>query len=108
MLGKRCSGIRSAPAQAADDWKMLGLSAKKEKKKSSTLNVKLKWHYMIRAHRQCYPDHRLRVPFQSVAIFIFLSLIEPPKTEMLYVYIVCVHIQNHDVVECKYLPFSTK
>lgn len=27
---------------------------------------------------------------------------------MLYVYIVCVHIQNHGVVECKYLPFSTK
>lgn len=33
LLGKRYSGIRSVPAQAADDWKMLGFSAKKEKKK---------------------------------------------------------------------------
>lgn len=41
LLGKRCSGIRSAPAQAAVDWKMLGLSAKKKKKMSSTLNVNL-------------------------------------------------------------------
>lgn len=64
---------------------------------------------MSEAHRQCYPYHRFTVSFQSVAIFIlFLSLIEPPKTEMLYVYIVCVHIQNHGVVECNYLPFSTK
>lgn len=37
----------------------------------------------------------------SVQIFIlfFFSLIEPPKTEILYVYTVCVHIQNHDMVE---------
>lgn len=32
LLGKRCSGIRSVPAQAADDWRILGLSAKKKKK----------------------------------------------------------------------------
>lgn len=88
---------------------MLGLFPKKEKK---VLYIKceplddIKW---AEHTDNATPSHCLTVPFQSVAIFIlFLSLIEPPKTAMLYVYIVCVHIQNHDVAECKYLPFSTK
>lgn len=30
---------------------------------------------------------------------IIFPLIEPPKTEILYVYTECLHIQNHGVVE---------
>lgn len=36
---------------------------------------------------------------QCLDFHIIFSLTEPPKTEILYVYTVCVHIQNHDAVE---------
>lgn len=62
-----------------------------------------------RSTQTMLPLITVSVPSQSVAIFIlFRPPIEPPKTELLYVYIVCVHIHNWDVVECNYLPFSTK
>lgn len=46
-------------------------------------------------------DHYFTVSLQTVFRFsyYFFSLTEPPKTEILYVYTVCVHIQNHDTVE---------
>lgn len=46
-------------------------------------------------------DHDFSFFANSVQIFIlfFFSLSEPPKTGILYVYTVCVHIQNHDLVE---------
>ena len=54
-------------------------------------------------------DHDFSFFANSVQIFIlFFSLSEPPKTGILYVYTVCVHIQNHDLVEGNSLPFSTK
>lgn len=40
----------------------------------------------------------------SVQIFIIFSLTEPPKIEMLYVYTMCAHTQNHDLVEFFFLP----
>lgn len=91
-----------------EDVEMIG---QKKKKKSSALNVNLPMAWNEQSTQTMLPLTTLFYSFFAKCCgfhIIFFSLIEPPKTEMLYVYIVCVHIQNHGVVECSYLPFSTQ
>lgn len=60
---------------------------------------------MSKAHWQCYSLTTVVVSLQTVFRFSYFSLTEPPKTDILYVYTVCVHIRNHGMVECNYFLF---
>lgn len=55
--------------------------------------LNFKWHYMSKAHRQCYCLTDFIVSLQTVFRFsYFVSLTEPPKTGILLMYIQCVCI----------------